>query len=77
MEEKGLHIVTPTEWQTFNGVDIPTYQQNIKANATKFNIMKNRDVTSLPAFQILLGYGVGENPVQNMLENNKFGVIYP
>ncbi len=77
MEEKGLHIVTPTEWQTFNGVDIPIYQQNIKANATKFNIMKNRDVTSLPAFQILLGYGVGENPVQNMLENNKFGVIYP
>jgi hypothetical protein len=39
--------------------------------------MKNRDITSLPAFQILLGYGVGENPVQNMLENNKFGVIYP
>lgn len=77
MEEKGLHIVTPTEWQTFNGVDIPVYQQNIKANATKFNIMKNRDVTSLPAFQILLGYGVGENPLQNMLENNKFGVIYP
>jgi PKD repeat protein len=77
MEEKGLHIVTPTEWQAFNGVDIPIYQQNIKANATKFNIMKNRDVTSLPAFQILLGYGVGENPVQNMLENNKFGVIYP
>jgi hypothetical protein len=53
MEEKGLHIITPTEWQIFNGTDIPAYQQNIKTNATKFNIMKNRDVTSLPALQIL------------------------
>lgn len=73
----GLFLLTSQGWQAFNGIDILPFRQNTNANVITFAIIEGFDITSLPPFQIILGYGVGTDPISNMLENKRYGIIYP
>jgi len=79
-EGEWFFLVDSSQPWTFVGTDISKATEAFKGVITSYKsiniVQQGTDVSALKGVRVYMGYGVGSNPIEEMVENDRFLKIY-